>query len=71
MGRYLRGRVKQTINNGEAEPPKRDFPLIKKRLVRKSKGKNYEEACREWEFIGLVEEEEVENFNYPAGKSPS
>lgn len=63
MGRYLRGRVKQTINNGEAEPPKRDFPLIKKRLVRKSKGKNYEEACREWEFIGLVEEEEVENFN--------
>lgn len=62
MSLLLRSRIKRTLSTGEGEPPKRDFPMIKRRIVENSKGSIYEEAKYEWDYTGLIQEEEVEKF---------
>lgn len=51
------------IRGQEKEPTKRDFPLIKKRLIYNSLAGTYDEAKCEWEFTGIIDEEDIENFS--------
>ena len=62
MSKFLWKRLKRLLKNGEAEPIKRDFPLIKERLTNISLGGTYKEACHEWQFIRLIEEDDVARF---------
>lgn len=49
---------KQRKYQDEAETPKRDSPLIKKRILEFSESRDFEEARREWEFTRIIEETE-------------
>lgn len=62
MGKFLRSRLKKALNRGEGEPSKRDFPLIKAKLVAHSTSDDYKKAKHEWQFIGIVEEDDVARF---------
>lgn len=46
--------------NGEAELAERDYPLIKDRIVAVSEASHFEDACREWEMISIVDGDDPE-----------
>ncbi|KJR99580.1 MAG: hypothetical protein VR68_08685 [Peptococcaceae bacterium BRH_c4a] len=60
---FLRNRLKKTLAGGGEELKKRDYPMIKQVLVQNSKSNEYEKAKFEWEYTGLIQEEEVEKFS--------
>ncbi len=54
-------KVKNALKVGESFS-KRDFPFIKKKLIANSIAGTYEEAMTEWEFVGILDEENMECF---------
>lgn len=61
MHGYMSKKVKNALKVGESIS-KRDFPYIKKNLIANSIAGTYEEAMTEWEFVGILDEENVERF---------
>ena len=52
---------KSIINDGE-KITKRELPIVKGKIIASSLSSEWEEARREWECIGVLEEEEYDNI---------
>jgi len=53
-------RLKRARSFAEPEPSKRDFPLIRSRILAHSESTDFEEARREWEYTKKIEETDPE-----------
>ncbi|ABO49457.1 hypothetical protein Dred_0921 [Desulforamulus reducens MI-1] len=61
MQGYVSTKVKKALKVGE-RVSKRNFPFIKNNIIANSVEGTYEEAMTEWEFVGILDEENVERF---------
>lgn len=55
------GKIRRTLSTPKVNPEeyisRRDYPLIKRTIVKHSQAENWEDAAREWIYISIIEED--------------
>lgn len=52
---------RKTFITSERPPSEKEYPIIRSRLIEASQSKDYEEARREWDIVGVIMSDDVDS----------